>query len=530
MRVMPRCAAGLGFVLLAALLGAAQAARADTPPEFARVTVLPGSGGAEPSIAADLSAGSRGQDIYVSSISPGANLWHTYDGGQSWSQPVAFDTSGPARGEDADVSVASDGTVYVADLNVSHTLVQSSTDHGQTFNSGSPSTPEADRPWITAVGASDVYVAYHDFASETVLVCPSTDRGATFVGCFDTFGANDPMATTNCTTNTDIGKEVRVDPTDGSLNIVFSCSTPSDLPKSPPYGPVHDYYMSKSTDGGHTWSTYTMFVADTSGGKSPTLSNFWTSFVIDDAGNYYALMDGTNDDNNVPTNPYHVYLLRSTDHGHTWSQPVVVDHEADGKGTHVLSDLWATSAGQLDIVFYGTTATGEPNGVCGSVASQGPCPNGEGLPDYTAPNPPGWRVSMAQTLDGLDPAPMFTQVPVTADFTHYGEICTNGIVCGNSDRSLLDYISVVVDCSGDAHVAFGGNPDELHGQAPQVYEADQTGGSALDPPAACGGAAVITPEGPVSVLLPLTGVALGGALLVARRRRRRLGADLHSLT
>jgi len=499
---------------------------ADSSPQFGRVTVLPGSGGAEPSIAADFSAASRGKDIYVTSISPGANIWHSPDDGQTWSQPVAFDVNGPSRGSDADVSVAGDGTVYVADLNVTHTWVQSSTDHGQTFNLGSPSTPEADRPWITASGSSNVYVAYHDFASETILVCPSSDRGATFGACVDTFGANDPMATTNCTTNTDIGKGLRVDPTDGSLNIVFSCSTPSDLPKSPPYGPVHDYYMSKSTNGGLTWSTYTMFVADVSG-KSPTLSNFWTSFVIDDAGNYYALMDGTYDDNNVATNPYHVYLLRSTDHGHTWSAPVTVDHEPDGMGTHVLSDLYATAPGNLDIVFYGTTATGEPNGVCGSVASQGPCPNGEGLPDDKSPNPPAWRVSMAQTLDGLDPSPAFTRVPVTPDFTHFGEICTNGIVCGSSDRSLLDYISVVVDCGGNAHVAFGGNPGELGGQSPQVYEADQTGGSVLAAPAACG-AAVATPEGPLSALVPLTGVGIVAAVVIGRRRKRRHGGDIDS--
>jgi hypothetical protein len=518
-----RRAAVVSIAALSAALVSVVPARADGAPQFGRVTVLPGSGGAEPSIAADFSAGSRGRDIYVSSISPGANLWHTYDGGQTWSQPVPFDVNGPARGSDADVAVASDGTVYVADLNVSHTLVQSSTDHGQTFDAGSPSTPEADRPWITASGTQDVYVAYHDFASETVLVCPSSDRGAVFGACVDTFGPNDPMATTNCTSNTDIGKALRVDPTDGSLNIVFSCSTPSDATKSPPYGPVHDYYMSKSTDGGATWSTYTMYVADASNGKSPTLSNFWTSFVIDDAGNYYALMDGTFDDNNVAANPYHVFLLTSTDHGHTWRlSPEPVDQEADGKGTHVLSDLWATAAGQLDVVFYGTTATGEPNGVCGSVANQGPCPNGEGLPPYTAPNPPGWRVSLVQTTDALDTSPVYTQVPVTADFTHYGEICTNGIVCGASDRSLLDYISVVVDCGGDAHVAFAGNPDELTGQQPQVYEADQTAGSTIAAPAACGGAAVVTPEGPLSVLLPLAGGGVATAVTAGRRRRRRL--------
>jgi hypothetical protein len=46
-------------------------------------------------------------------------------------------------------------------------------------------------------------------------------------------------------------------------------------------------------------------------------------------------------------------------------------------------------------------------------------------------------------------------VPACGTPTHYGEICTNGLVCGSSDRSLLDYIGVTVDCNGFAHIAYG---------------------------------------------------------------------------
>ncbi|MFN2581326.1 MAG: sialidase family protein [Candidatus Dormibacteria bacterium] len=513
-------------LVIAGGLAGAQSARADVAPVFGRETVLPGSGGAEPSLAIDYSPASAGKNIYVSSISPGANLWHSLDGGQSWSQPVAFDTSGPQRGNDADVTVGPDGTVYVVDLNIAYSLVQSSTDHGHSFSSGSQTTPEADRPWITAGPNGAVHVIYHDFATETVLDCMSPNGGTAFLPCVDTFGANNPTATEECTSNTDIGKALRIDPTDGSLNIVFSCSTANQAAQSPPYGPVHDYYMSKSTDGGVTWNTYTMYVADLSNGKSPTLSNFWTSFAIDSAGNYYALMDGTYDDNNVATNPYHVYLLTSKDHGQTWSQtPVQGDYEADGKGTHVLSDLAVTSPGNVDVVFYGTTVTGEPNGVCGSVASQGPCPNGEGLPDYTSANRPGWRVSLAQSVNALDANPTFMQTPVTSEFTHFGEICTNGIVCGQSDRTLLDYISVGVDCTGDAHVAFAGNPQEnTTTQQPNVYEVDQTAGSTISPPAACPAPATSTPELPLTALAPIAG--LGAAVALAMRRRS--GLRIHS--
>ena len=75
---------------------------------------------------------------------------------------------------------------------------------------------------------------------------------------------------------------------------------------------------------------------------------------------------------------------------------------------------------------------------------------------------------------------------VSKGVAHYGRICTNGIVCGSSDRSLLDFISVGVDCNGLAHIAYGGNTkaQEAAGQT-FVHVANQTGGTRLAPPAAC---------------------------------------------
>jgi hypothetical protein len=507
-------------------LFAAPAAHADVPPQFRADTTLAGANGAEPSIAVDTSPTASRNSIYVAAISPGANLWHSYDGGTTWSRAVPFDTAGTARGSDADVTVRGDGTVVVADLNIAYTQVQTSSDHGQTFSAGTQAktTPESDRPWLTAGTGQNVYVSYHDFAGETIQVCPSTDGGATFLPCQTAEGVNDPNIPVNCAENTDIGRALRVDPVDGSLNIVFSCSTTAQNAAAPPYGPVTNYYISKSSNGGLTWSSYPMFAADTSNGKAPTVSNFWTSFVIDSAGNYYALMDGTYDDANVATNPYHVFLLTSTNHGVSWSAPKIVDHETDGKGTHVLSDIAVSSPGQADIVYYGTTATGEPNGVCGNTLAQGPCPNNEGLPKAGQTGAPPWKVSMAQTVNALDATPSFTIVPVTSEVTHYGEVCTNGLVCGQSDRTLLDFISIALDCAGHAHVAFAANPTEASGGPTTVREADQTGGSSIAAPAACavpvGGVVAETPLGP---LLPVAGVAALVAVGVRRLRRPAAG-------
>jgi hypothetical protein len=176
--------------------------------------------------------------------------------------------------------------------------------------------------------------------------------------------------------------------------------------------------------------------------------------------------------------------VTSTDHGQTWGKPIQVDHDANGAGTHVLPHLAVTAPGNVDVVWYGTSATGEPNGVCGTIVSQSPCK--AGFPPYSDPKAPAWNVYMAQSTNALAAKPTFTQVPANPAPTHYGQICTNGIVCGSSDRSLLDFISVGVDCKGLAHIAYGGNTkaQEAAGET-YVHVARQTAGTALAPPAPC---------------------------------------------
>jgi hypothetical protein len=459
-------------------------------PSFGGDVVLPGGQGAEPSLAIDTSPTASRDNIYAAAIGdPNGPLeWHSYDRGKSWSQPVPFDLSGPTRGGDQDIAVNTNGDLLATDLDVAYASVQISQDQGRSFNAGTQTAFEDDRPWITAAG-QNVYVAYHDFAAETPIVCTSHDGGNTFPACAPTFGGDASVA--NCVENTVPARAFSVDPTDFSLNFLYSCSTAAENAQHPPFGPLHDFYLAHSIDGGLTWTTHPVFQADTSSGKAPSYGNIFATLAIDSGGNYYSLFDGTADDNNADTNPYHVYLEVSRDHGQTWSRPIQVDHDANGAGTHVLAHIAVTSPGNIDVVWYGTTATGEPNGVCGTIVSQSPCTDSsgkpDGLPPYTDAKAPAWNVYMAQSTNALSASPTFKQVAANATPTHYGEICTNGLVCGSSDRSLLDYISVAVDCSGLAHIVYGGNTkaQEAAGET-FVHVANQTGGAALAPPAACG--------------------------------------------
>ena len=482
-RGIARVASMLAFVALTAALVPGATGASNGKPSFGADVVLPGGQGGEPSYAIDTSATSSRGAQYVVAIgdSNGPLEWHSYDSGKSWSAPVPFDLNGPLRGGDSDVVVNTNGDVIAADLDVSWASVQVSNDQGKSFGAGTQTAPEDDRPWLTAAG-QNVYVAYHDFVGEVPAVCTSHDGGHTFISCVQTFGA-DPSVT-NCVENTVPARSLAIDPGTFSLNFLYSCSTTAENLQHPPFGPLHDYYLAQSTDGGLTWKTYTVFKGDTSNGKAANYANIFGNLAIDSGGNYYALFAGTADDNNTPSNPYHVYLEVSTDHGHTWGTPIQVDHDANGAGTHVLPHFAVTTPGNVDVVWYGTTATGEPNGVCGTLVSQSLC--NAGFPPYTDPKAPAWNVYLAQSTNALSASPTFKQVAANAAPTHFGRICTNGIVCGSSDRSLLDFISVAVDCKGFAHIAYGGNTKAQEDAGETfVHVANQTAGSAIAPPAAC---------------------------------------------
>src|SRR5438046_723812 len=136
-------------------------------PSFGADVVLPGGQGAEPSIAIDTSPTASRGNVYVGAVGdPNAPLeWHSYDGGATWSQPVPFDTAGPLRGGDEDVGVNTNGDLLAVDLDASWASVQISSERGKTFDAGTQSGPEDDRPWITAAGQNG-YVAYHDFGAQ----------------------------------------------------------------------------------------------------------------------------------------------------------------------------------------------------------------------------------------------------------------------------------------------------------------------------------------------------------------------------
>src|SRR5262249_19286667 len=128
----------------------------------------------------------------------GASLWASADHGRTW--PVNTLTGASNGGGDTDVDVASDHTLFVADLAAAATDHCTSTDFGKTFSgctSGVATNqqgPENDREWLTSAPDNVLYLTYHDFAAGFPIIERSTDGGQTFTPCGTIIDPTGPAA------------------------------------------------------------------------------------------------------------------------------------------------------------------------------------------------------------------------------------------------------------------------------------------------------------------------------------------------
>jgi len=266
----------------------------------------------------------------------------------------AMDTNLPHHGNrtalgdgDADLTVTSNGTTLLADLNflvnppfskfqngVGVTRCPASAKGPADCTTAILDTSNADRPWITSEG-TNAWAAWHDSKSSTLIrVKRSTDDGRTWTH------AGSPIpgqgATTGtCTFNNEIGPIV-ADPTNGDVFAIYICGDTTTKGRS---FTGNNVVLSRSTDGGLHWRSTVIFHEP----RDVQLANFFPSITVDPAnGNLYATactLEG-------------VFESSSTDHGRTWADPVQVSTA----NTTVMPWI-AAQDGKVDVVYYGTSAS-----------------------------------------------------------------------------------------------------------------------------------------------------------------------------
>lgn len=427
-----------------------------------------GPGGGEPSIQDDghghiyittpLGTGSAG--------GTGVRFWRSLNDGQSFLQPVLTGGTILGGGDSDVVSDASGRNVWIADLAAAYSNVLHSTNYGDSFPSQSQTGPEDDREWITPLGRSLVLI-YHDLSMNIPLIFISTDEGATWAP-----GGTDGMVISpgsagfeDSKCNTLVSKPV----TDAQGNLYILTNT-STLAEDESAGcaspaPLDRLYLSVSHDGGHTFTTNLIndiSSASTGRAHSGTWGNTFNQLGIDGAGNLYVDASGTLDGGA----PLRNYLLVSTNHGRTFSRPILTNPSPDAQ---LFPAIASGQPGQVAVGYY----------------------QGHKVSNTASGN--DFQFVIDETFNATSPHPTFTHTvltPLKGTTPHPDGICTAGIFCGTplsagGNRNLADFESMTVDPVGHLEVIIPADCDSCGGNT-ETWFYKQTQGPLLAPGATNG--------------------------------------------
>jgi len=405
---------------------------------FSTPVAIPNSGGlGEPSLAAD----SQGR-LFVTApqslgtiTGGGSPVWTSTDHGATWNNGIA-PTGDPVSGGDTDLAVDSAGNVYQTDLWLGDSAMAVSTDHGQSFiaNEYGHTTPGDDRPWL-AYSKKD-NVLYMTWDGATALdVQKSAPLSSPQLGILPgQTTAVIPESLLGGSLVNNLGNNVRqcvcppggiaVDQNSGAVYVTYSKQNGGSLGGGVGVG--------ISTNGGVTWTNTSIPGTGSTGSAFDVEYNF-IPVKVDNNGTIYAAWgEGVNikqdaNGNSIATGGVVIKYAYSKDGGSTWSAP----KQLSSGGTTTFPTLDVVSPGVIDVAWYGTSATGDPNEV-GSGAS--------------------WDVDFAQ-VTGADTATPAVSPATAVSGIHTGCIQTGGSApC--SDRSLLDFFQLSVDPTGMANVIY----------------------------------------------------------------------------
>ena len=327
--------------------------------------------------------------------------------------------------------------IYVASLATTPPLaniyVSTSKNGGASWflNPTGAKVPVDDREWAAADGADKVCISYHGYATtNNIFVDCSLDGGTTFTTLANAFDLGHVAFFAGY--NNVIGN-LAIDPHNHFIYQVFSSinNDPGELLNCNISCHVHTVWISVSIDGGVTFTGYKVY------NNPDTTVDYGHQFInvsVDNAGNVYVVYD----DN------HNMFYSFSTNFGRSFSGPFQVNKTPSN--TAIFPWSAAGNAGQLDIVWYGTSFY-----------------DGRAPDNY--PSTAAWYVYFAQNLNALTPNSPFTQVAASG-IIHYGGVCEAGVTC-SGNRDLLD--------------DFGVAASPTTGKAAIIYTSDQYLNTAAEP-------------------------------------------------
>jgi hypothetical protein len=174
--------------------------------------------------------------------------------------------------------------------------------------------------------------------------------------------------------------------------------------------PLNQIYLSRSTDGGNSWTPFLIYRQ-----SQPLNLTIFLSLAVDPTnGKLYATWSDSQS----------VWFSTSSDQGTNWSAPIIVNA---APASMAIFPWVAAYNGIVDIAYYATDSL---------------------INDSKAI----WNVYLAQTKDN---GASFQQSKVSNHPNHLGFLCTNGDTCVYSTRTMLDDFQVAIDANtGLAAVAY----------------------------------------------------------------------------
>ena len=274
-------------------------------------------------------------------VAPTMLLLTSSDNGVTWDAPRLMLTS-TAGQFDAQIKVdPRDGqTLYAAWMQGKHDIVVArSQDFGRywyfTVAKHSPDI-EIDKP-VLAVRGPNVYVSFNH--EQTLSIAASHDYAQNF---------SSTVLTPNAAPGWALAAGATVDPA-GNVYYSWSAYSRTDLLKRPA-----EVFVSRSADGGQTWSTTSLDVSSaapncSAQACSPAFLASQMAMASDEAGTIYALWNS----GSTTGGAQRIYFSSSTNEGRSWSAKSDVSN-APGGVEHCFPAITAGAAGDVRIAWMDT--------------------------------------------------------------------------------------------------------------------------------------------------------------------------------
>ncbi|MDQ3705649.1 MAG: S-layer homology domain-containing protein [Chloroflexota bacterium] len=187
--------------------------------------------------------------------------------------------------------------------------------------------------------------------------------------------------------------------------------------------------------------------------------NLFPTLTVDRAGNVYVAYTDSGD--------FNTYLVYSTDHAQTWSDPIRLN--GNQANTTIFPWIVAGEEGRVAVAYIATDQFGAP----------GPDSFPSWFNDKPASATVKWHLYVNYLENAHTPNPTIYQAQASQHPVHYGQVCTSGTLClaTGGDRTMADFLTIQHDNSGAMRIIYNDTTNQHHGAS--VMVASQIDGPSL---------------------------------------------------